>query len=401
MAELHGKHRPSKLSSSRQDMVQKIHCFGLQLAAAIFQLVLDDRRKPMYDVFISFAGQDRDDYVTLLRNEMPREWDIFLDHESMQAGLTSDPTRTMLEHLLTAKVVVSVASVHYVQKKWPMAEMLCGLARNMAAGPHGRSPLIVDAMPGGAKLRAMDHDPSLWLEDLTVLIPTPLPSMQKYNKGSDLLQHCRVITKLAVDSRRQYIHLASVGGDLSSWHGKSREAQAWGELFLVDDLSESQVRALLQGEPPHTFSVLPATSSQDCYSYHKLQESNKHHGQERIYGAVIITCRSTCRRPQQGGKPVTVNTSEHPFHCDKQTIFYNVHRHEFFYCDSSGHRASRGDPNCTCQHQHQSFGSLHKLLAELGCHVFQPHPKHLSKWSKLVQLFREEATIAASTTTCS
>ncbi|KAL7558674.1 hypothetical protein ACA910_010047 [Epithemia clementina (nom. ined.)] len=225
--------RLQKLSSLRQRQVRQIFEFGLQLAALMFRII-GDQQKPSFDLFISFAGEDRYDYVKLLRNEMPPQWKIFLDDESMYGGMTGDPPSTMFEHVLTAKVVLSVASVHYVQKKWPMAELLCGLARNRAVGAHGRSPLIVDAMPGyrwtlNPELWKTDHDPGTWLDDLTVLLPTALPAMQKYCKKGHLLQHRKVIKGLV----RESLSAAAMMGTHRQRHSRFGRLLAGKNAFVV------------------------------------------------------------------------------------------------------------------------------------------------------------------------
>ncbi|KAL7560212.1 hypothetical protein ACA910_003293 [Epithemia clementina (nom. ined.)] len=181
-------HPPKRLNE-----IKTLLSFGVELAMAMLHLVKE--KAPKYDVFISFAGEDRktngQDYVGRLRDRILLSGlSVFVDRTAMRAGQTSYPLATMFTHVLTARVVVSVASIHYVQKKWPMAELLCGLARNMAAGLLGHSPLIMDTMPSCQWILDGDwtknRHPGKWLNDLTVLLPTQLPSMQSYEGRFEL-----------------------------------------------------------------------------------------------------------------------------------------------------------------------------------------------------------------------
>ncbi|KAL7578568.1 hypothetical protein ACA910_011626 [Epithemia clementina (nom. ined.)] len=93
----------------------------------------------------------------------------------------------MITTVLKAPVVVSVTSMHYVQKKWPMAELLCGPARSRDAGPNRRSPLIMDTMLGCQWVLDPDlvkkQHPRHCLDNLTVLLPTELlPLMQHFEE---------------------------------------------------------------------------------------------------------------------------------------------------------------------------------------------------------------------------
>ncbi|KAL7561740.1 hypothetical protein ACA910_010951 [Epithemia clementina (nom. ined.)] len=198
-----------QLPPLRLEQVKQIYSFGVHLAMLMFLLVRDIEQ-PQYDVFISFAGEDRrarqQDYVGMLLNQiLSCGLTVFVDKVAMRAGKTSYPLATMLANVLTARVVVCVVSVHYVQKKWPMAELLCGLARNIAAGPLGKSPLIVDAMPGcqwtldasSSSSSTQKRHPQEWLGDLTVLLPTQLPSMQIYEVNTYLPDHIKVVAILA------------------------------------------------------------------------------------------------------------------------------------------------------------------------------------------------------------
>ncbi|KAL7573881.1 hypothetical protein ACA910_012449 [Epithemia clementina (nom. ined.)] len=145
------------LPPQKLNKVEKILSFGVKLATAMFHIVR--HKVPEYDVFISFAWEDRTtnrhDYVKMLHERMLRNRIVLssglsVDKIAMRAGQTSYPLATIFTDVLTARVVVSVTSIYYVgvQKKWPMAELLCGLARNRAAGPNGHSPLIIYTMPG-------------------------------------------------------------------------------------------------------------------------------------------------------------------------------------------------------------------------------------------------------------
>ena len=213
-----------KLPPALSRQVESILSFGMDLAEIMQDKLDGTTRKPLYDVFISFAGEvrcERDcDYVEMLQQQIERAANgekvtLFVDSQSMRPGETSCPTVTMFKHILTSRVVVSVASTHYVQKRWPMAEFLCALARNKRVGPLGHSPLIVDAMPGLESyhpwfpLIPQDTTTRIygtsrsWLDDLIVLFPpsSQLPPMQKCYGMSDHKQgksdcartHCIVI----------------------------------------------------------------------------------------------------------------------------------------------------------------------------------------------------------------
>ncbi|KAL7557914.1 hypothetical protein ACA910_009228 [Epithemia clementina (nom. ined.)] len=228
-----------KLPPHQMKKVEEILSFGVELATAMFHIVKD--KSPEYDVFLSFAGEDRrtngHDYVGMLRDRILLSGlSVFVDKIAMRAGQTSYPLATMFINVLTARVVVSATSMHYVRKKWPMAELLCGLARNRAAGPNGRSPLIMDTMPGCQWVLDPDsvkkRHPSQWLDDLTVLLPTQLPSMQKYEEKrqqtyeekQNLTDHIKVIAELAINSHKASFSSNFVGGNSEPSHGQIQRA---------------------------------------------------------------------------------------------------------------------------------------------------------------------------------
>lgn len=133
--------------------------------------------KPCH-VFLSFPGEERFLYVPMLGEKLKEKdstLEIFIDSKRTEPGMTSDAKTAIFRALLKAEVIVCICTFDGVQKKWPMAELLCGLARNQVSNKTGRvSRLIIDAMPGSS--RTLQH-PN-WLEEIKQLIPMiPTPSI--------------------------------------------------------------------------------------------------------------------------------------------------------------------------------------------------------------------------------
>ena len=199
------------LNPHRLEKLQQIITFGIEVAKMMLKILPSANQKPEHDIFISFAGEVRKerefDYVTRLERELQNAagcgntLKIFVAEKTMHAGQQSDPLVTMLTNALTARVVVCVASTHYVQKKWCIAELLCALARNeRVCSWSGVSGVIVDAFPGchwvlpsspatasgasfpgtptGLTDRPITRSTKKWLDDFCGLFPTQLPTMQ-------------------------------------------------------------------------------------------------------------------------------------------------------------------------------------------------------------------------------
>ena len=193
-----------QMSEHQKEKLQEILRFGIEVAKMMLGKLPSANQKPEYHVFISFAGQVRKerefDYVTRLERELQNAagggntLNIFVAEKTMKPGKQPDPEVTMLTHVLTAGVVVCVTTTHYVQKKWPIAELLCALAC-----PHSiLSPVVVDAFPGcqwvlppcrstaSASTPAIcTRDASEWINDFIGLFPTKLPSIQRCTIGGE------------------------------------------------------------------------------------------------------------------------------------------------------------------------------------------------------------------------
>ena len=204
------KQNKDKLCWLSDPAVAKIITFGIDLAKMMLSKVPSANQKQKYHVFISFAGEVRKerefDYVTILEDQLQiaagggNILNIFVAEKTMHAGQQSDPLVTMLTNALTARVVACVASTHYVQKKWCIAELLCALARNETVCPWtGVSRVIVDAFPGchwvlpSCRATAsvslpdtsknqtdvpINRSTKKWLDDFCCLFPTRLPTMK-------------------------------------------------------------------------------------------------------------------------------------------------------------------------------------------------------------------------------
>lgn len=123
-----------------------------------------------FDVFLSHAGEEKFLYVPLLRRKLTERTDglVFLDSEALQAGRTSDAKYEIFKTVLSAKVVLAVASFDAVQKEWPMAELLCGFALNETAHAlKSPSPLVVDAMARSSQGKRFRE----WWKQLQRLVP--------------------------------------------------------------------------------------------------------------------------------------------------------------------------------------------------------------------------------------
>ena len=146
--------------------------FGIEVANRMRDNVASRIRSSTYDVFLSFAGEEKPLYVPLLYDQLTENnMHPFHDTTEMGGGKTPDTRRELLENVLSATVVVCVVSFHAVQKKWPIAELLCGLARNEQARriSSPSTPLIIDAMPGQVWLSSSHKEqrhPKEWGEDI-------------------------------------------------------------------------------------------------------------------------------------------------------------------------------------------------------------------------------------------
>ena len=198
----------TNLSDQQKEKLQEILRFGIEVAKMMLGKLPSENQKPEYDIFISFAGEVRKerefDYVTSLEDQLQiaagggnTPLNIFVAEKTMKPGQQPDPEVTMLTHVLTAQVVVCVTTTHYVQKKWPIAELLCAFARNEMACPHSiLSPVVVDAFPGcqwvlppcrataSALTPAIStRDASEWINAFIGLFPTKLPSIHRCTIG--------------------------------------------------------------------------------------------------------------------------------------------------------------------------------------------------------------------------
>ena len=198
-----------QMSEHQKEKLQEILRFGIEVAKMMLGKLPSENQKPEHDIFISFAGEVRKerefDYVTSLEDQLQiaagggNTLNIFVAEKTMKPGKQPDPEVTMLTHVLTTGVVVCVTTTHYVQKKWPIAELLCALSRDEMACPHSiLSPVVVDAFPGcqwvlppcrataSASTPAIcTRDASEWINDFIGLFPTKLPSIHRCTIGGE------------------------------------------------------------------------------------------------------------------------------------------------------------------------------------------------------------------------
>ena len=156
---------------------------GVGIAQRLMQVVgreashEDDRSgQQSYHVFLSHSGKDKDDYVHRLYTKLRNlKLDVFLDKISLEGS--SSPTNDMFKRVIAAKMVISVCTFHCIQYKWPIAELLCGLARNVER--RNPSPLLVDLYPGRTWLESEVGDkrkPRSWADDTFRLVPGEFPN---------------------------------------------------------------------------------------------------------------------------------------------------------------------------------------------------------------------------------
>lgn len=81
-----------------------------------------EEHKNEYDIFISHASEDKDDFVRSLRQELA---DLGLDvwYDEDQLGMGDDLRGALDEGLVRSQYSVVVLSKHYFAKKWPKAEL--------------------------------------------------------------------------------------------------------------------------------------------------------------------------------------------------------------------------------------------------------------------------------------
>jgi len=190
-----GSKTPPLLGIEKADLANAI-----QLGISIADKMLDKMKSgndglSPFDVFISYPGEDGildDSYVPTLFNKLKEalpDGRVFLDHKTLQDRNSADPDNEMLKAALTARVVVCVSSYHAVQKKWPITELFCGLARaaRIVARSAHRSPLYIDAMPGMTWLQSevgRQRRPAGWVDDLDELFPVHLQNMIPMTENS-------------------------------------------------------------------------------------------------------------------------------------------------------------------------------------------------------------------------
>jgi hypothetical protein len=176
------------LAHAQQEKLGRIIEFGIEVAS---QLMDSINASGNNDVFVSFPGEARFLYVpSLVEKLRSSNLRVFVDEKMGPQG-AADTHKTMLDNALTATVIVCICSCDAVQKKWPLAELLCGLARNGRAAEIGRrTPLIVDAFPGNRWLEEVSRLPREWVDDLRTLVPMePVPAFQACQSNNG--KHCR------------------------------------------------------------------------------------------------------------------------------------------------------------------------------------------------------------------
>lgn len=178
-----------ELPNELKEGVQELIRFGLAIATRMLHKVPISKRR--HDVFVSFAGEERS-YAKdiLVKHFEDKKLTVFFDTDSMRAGETSDASQAMLESILSAKSIVFVASFDAVQKKWPLAELLCALARNLKAAKARLryTPLIVDAFPGSEWLASCRQSEE-WVDNLKdVLSLETVPTFLMYKSDLGKLQ---------------------------------------------------------------------------------------------------------------------------------------------------------------------------------------------------------------------
>jgi len=178
------------LEEQRNSSLESVVKFGMIVADHMLDCIDDLRkREEGYDIFVSFPGEERFLYQPYMKSAFRTKTPhlrVFFDSSEMGAGKTADSRSKMLEACLMADAVLCITTFHYVQKKWPMAELLCGLARNARAYKRRvRSPLLLDAMPGTLWMlrhaEAQARSPTSWIEDFKALVPlSPQPVIMSF-----------------------------------------------------------------------------------------------------------------------------------------------------------------------------------------------------------------------------
>ena len=131
-------------------------------------------------VFVSFSRQENAIYVPSLFQRLEES---FLDLQVFRAVDLCGyylPYLEIFRALMRADCMLNVCCYHAVQNHWPLAELICGLARNVKHGGGGRGillPVVFDAMPGMTWLQSELGDMTkarLWAKDLKALFPGQL-----------------------------------------------------------------------------------------------------------------------------------------------------------------------------------------------------------------------------------
>lgn len=189
-----------KLTNAYRERMKQVVEFGVGVASRMLLAISDGQMNaksetPSYDVFLSYPGEEMFLYAPLLYAELEkalsndttaRKPRIFMDKKNLETGDPSsvNPPDVMLKCILSARVLLFVCTFHSVQKKWPVMEFLCGLARLNQLDDDHIPPVVLDDMPGAVWLVSTlgkKRDPADWINDIEDLYPIVLPPILPVN----------------------------------------------------------------------------------------------------------------------------------------------------------------------------------------------------------------------------
>lgn len=144
--------------------------------------------RPSYKVYLSYSSKESVLYEPVLRDAIQNsELEMTVHHPADHVGWYRYNTISIQEALLS-DCLVCVCCYQALQSKWPLAELVCGMARATCEEKPQRSPLLVDAMPGMQWLQSelgRQKRATSWTWDILALFPrlrnTYLLSMEGSN----------------------------------------------------------------------------------------------------------------------------------------------------------------------------------------------------------------------------
>lgn len=141
---------------------------------------LQDPDRTDTNVFVSHTGDDNPSYATPLANYLKNNQvkNVFIDKQDIESG--SIAAEEMLRAAVTCRTFWCVLSRSFVQKKWPMRELMIGFARHLQETRSGGFCLFIDCFE---QSRSID---GAWMERIAEMetiqpydeydeMPRPLP----------------------------------------------------------------------------------------------------------------------------------------------------------------------------------------------------------------------------------